>query len=842
MGPPIRAAARIAWRQAKRSPWRSALVAAMVTLPIMALSGTAIAIKTVIPTPRELVAEAMGTADIVIQGWSEELRPKDLERELPRGTRVVAASSLYSQNIVRGSTVYLSMREFSTPVDRPPLRGMFVILDGRAPVRAGEAALPPSALSAFGAHVGDEIHLDDLNLTLRVTGTAIPPGRIGDHLALLGPGTVAGKADVGIDGFWIDLPPGISLDRATAILAKDPKVQGYQTSLDAARMDQGAAAVANGSAFAAGAVALFGTGLIVAAAFVMGFRRQLRMLGLVGAQGAAPRHVRAIVLFGGVSLGFVGSCAGVVLGIAGSFAFHPYLSRVAGRLVGPVALPILPLIGSIALGTAAATIAALGPARSAARLSTLDALAGRTQPPRKPGRIAGGGLVALAVGIPLTAWSTIGHVTVALAAGLLLTVGGFLVAIPLLVTWVGRLSGHLPTIPRLAARDLARNGRRTGAALAAATIALALPVAISSMTLSDEVELVPFMAKDQLSVSLSAPGGHLQRRGQALVADLRAVAPSSLIVPLVPAKLAAGESASAGRGASEAVVLGLGGTETIQPGMSYQRQGNLWIGGPDLLRAFHAEAGIPALDAGTVVAIGPRSTDHGVVHLVIEDQEGYRNGERPIADVTALEAGATRYASLSNTGEYNYVISPAGAARLGLVPTIPSDQNLQFVLLAPRPLSKGEIERVKSVAARHPGAFVISPGDLGSHGGPFRWIISAAGTAVALAILAVVLALVAAESRRDRAILVAVGAGPRARRKLAAVDGLLIAVLAGLLAIPVGFTPAVVYEVSQRIGNPIVIPWAAIALILVGVPLLAAALAGLASRQPDAARLLRPLA
>jgi putative ABC transport system permease protein len=109
-----------------------------------------------------------------------------------------------------------------------------------------------------------------------------------------------------------------------------------------------------------------------------------------------------------------------------------------------------------------------------------------------------------------------------------------------------------------------------------------------------------------------------------------------------------------------------------------------------------------------------------------------------------------------------------------------------------------------------------------------------------LAILTVVLALVGAESRRDRAILVAVGAGPGARRKLAAADGFLIAALAGLLAIPAGFTPAVVYEVSQRIGNPIVIPWASMALVLLVLPGLAAALAALASRQPEAARMLRP--
>jgi len=53
-----------------------------------------------------------------------------------------------------------------------------------------------------------------------------------------------------------------------------------------------------GVARAGAAIALFGTGLIAAAAFVVGARRQRRLLGLIGAQGGEPRHIRATVRFG----------------------------------------------------------------------------------------------------------------------------------------------------------------------------------------------------------------------------------------------------------------------------------------------------------------------------------------------------------------------------------------------------------------------------------------------------------------------------------------------------------------------------------------------------------------
>src|SRR5207249_2808345 len=110
-------------------------------------------------------------------------------------------------------------------------------------------------------------------------------------------------------------------------------------------------------------------------------------------------------------------------------------------------------------------------------------------------------------------------------------------------------------------------------------------------------------------------------------------------------------------------------------------------------------------------------------------------------DLPAVEAGATRYGSLSNAGDYNYVISPAAAARLGMAPIRPIDQGLQFVLRAPAALSKADVERAKAIAARHAGASVLSVDDLGSNSSFTRTVMLLAGTAVALAILSVVLAL-----------------------------------------------------------------------------------------------------
>jgi putative ABC transport system permease protein len=113
---------------------------------------------------------------------------------------------------------------------------------------------------------------------------------------------------------------------------------------------------------------------------------------------------------------------------------------------------------------------------------------------------------------------------------------------------------------------------------------------------------------------------------------------------------------------------------------------------------------------------------------------------------------------------------------------------------------------------------------------------------LALLIVAVVVALMGEESRRDRAIVAAVGASPRTRRSLAGASAWVVAATAGALAVPAGFVPVAVFRIAQARGYPIVVPWAPIAVALLGVPVLAGLVAALAARRPSQLGLLRPIA
>lgn len=333
------------------------------------------------------------------------------------------------------------------------------------------------------------------------------------------------------------------------------------------------------------------------------------------------------------------------------------------------------------------------------------------------------------------------------------------------------------------------------------------------------------MAADQLSIGFfdgtMTPTAADRRL---LLGELRDAFPASVVVPI---RLATGAN-----GRRQPYVAG---PILRQQGRLVRMNGTLVVGGPDLLRALHAEDGIGVLRTGSVVAVGPDATDNGAVHLT-------RQGPPPVAlppdaiDLKAVDAGSTRFASL--VSEYTYVISPGAAARLGLS----AKANDTFVMRAPSDLTDAELRKARAIVAQHLGATMYSVSDLGSQNGPGRWAFGVAGTVLALAIVGIVVALMGEEARRDRAIVAAIGAGPRTRRALAGASAWVVAAVAGALAVPAGFVPVTVFRIAQARGYPIVIPWVAIATAVLGVPIVAGLVGALAARQPKPMSLLRPIA
>ena len=102
--------------------------------------------------------------------------------------------------------------------------------------------------------------------------------------------------------------------------------------------------------------------LLAGPAFAVGARRSRRQLGLVGANGGDRRHIRAIVLAGGLVIGVAAAVVGTVLGLLLTFALQPVLEDYMGQRFGSFDVRPLELLGIGLLAVLTGLMAAIVPA------------------------------------------------------------------------------------------------------------------------------------------------------------------------------------------------------------------------------------------------------------------------------------------------------------------------------------------------------------------------------------------------------------------------------------------------------------------------------------------------
>ena len=124
-----------------------------------------------------------------------------------------------------------------------------------------------------------------------------------------------------------------------------------------------------------------------------------------------------------------------------------------------------------------ATTAAWWPGRAAARIPVVLALSARPPRPKPAHRSAIVAALLIAAGISSLAFANRSSPPL-IIAGILATILGTLLLGPLAIRIFARAAGHVRIAPRLALRDLARYQARSGAALAAITLALGIAAAV----------------------------------------------------------------------------------------------------------------------------------------------------------------------------------------------------------------------------------------------------------------------------------------------------------------------------------------------------------------------------
>ncbi|MFH8690169.1 FtsX-like permease family protein [Streptomyces anulatus] len=538
--PGWRAAFRIARRDAVRAKGRSALVVAMIALPVLGVTAADLTYRSALPTKaKELTAE-LGAADARFSATSmgpvklqqmpdgvawgtpegapdptpeEQEKPVDVTAAFPEGSRHLTERTVPASVTTRHGIADTQITELS--VADPMLRGRIELTDGAYPRAENEIAATEEFIESAGLSVGDRVTVRGPDLSYTLTGAVELPADLKADSLYAVPGSVIAPWQKTADRDKNILPPQASDPRWLVqapsgaevtwkdVLAANEKgvlVVSRQVVLDPPPDSEVPMAAMMGDSYNDTERALTAAALTVAAmavleivllagpAFAVGARRSRRQLGLVGSCGGSRGQVRAVVLAGGAVLGAVGAVVGVGAGFGLTALFRPMIEGYAGSRFGELTVRPWEILGIAVLGLVTGVLAALAPAIVAGRQSVLESLTGRRGTRRASRVLPVIGVIALGVGIAVAVYGGVNGSTNLVAGGSVLAELGVLGCIPVIVGFLGRLGRRLPLTPRIALRDAARNRGRTAPAVAAVMAAVAGSIAIATYTSSNAAE------------------------------------------------------------------------------------------------------------------------------------------------------------------------------------------------------------------------------------------------------------------------------------------------------------------------------------------------------------------
>ncbi len=936
---------RIARRETMRAKGRSALVLLLVLLPVLVVTVLSTLLRTALVSTEESLPRELGASDVAVRlHWDvpegqvlvqcpdlscttsalatgdpvPDLPPEDAIRAvLGPQARVVAVPTQYLDLTVGDRTFYGLISE--ADLTDPLFAGMLELVEGRAPAAPGEIAVS-EPVAARGSGIGTSLDLGGY-------GTGHVVGIVRDHRA---PDEVVGApgglgvpfVDGDLPNEWsrwlVEVPGGVSWEQVLGLnahgltalsrqvvtdppteaeLAADPRTQG----LNSAEFDDGPNSTAIAVVGLIVAMVLLEVVLLAGPAFAVSASSQTRALGLIAAQGGGRRELRRVVLGQAVVLGAIAAVVGVVVGVVGTRLVYPLLVQALGPAqVGPFEVGWFDLALVAIFGFGSALVAALAPARAAARMDPVRAIAGRRPEARTTQwhPVLGAVLVGAGIGLALagaanSASSGRGAGSLLIAAGAVAAVLGAVLIAPLAIRLLARLATVAPVSVRYAVRDMARNQLRTAPAVAAVAAVVAGAVALGIAGTSDaaerRAEYVPGGPVGDAVVRVYSGEGLVEESTWAgLAEELSAQHPtaSTVLVPGAHDPFLEYVPGQTGLALTASTVLPEIPDPVFAPGtpgfaqQAYQSYIRGWwyssgiLAGHDGLAAIgtaltdeqrqRAEAALA--DGAAVVLRNSPAPDQGTATFDVVVVADLPDSDDPQEDVgpTSRQTLTVPAIGLQLPG----ISVPAAA----IVPdSLLREARLEpitvaLVLDAEADLTRVDEERLQNAVNTSP---TLKPEALtASVSLETGWTDDARVVLMILALTAGVLVLAGSmtaallalsDARPDFATLGAVGAAPRTRRRIAAAYGWAIAFLGALLGAAVGFIPGVAitypltadpdgHLVDQGLvdlsGAPIaahylVIPWPLIVALVVALPILVGVVVGATtrSRLPMAARI-----
>lgn len=534
-----RAAIRIARRDAWRYKGRSFLVLAMIALPILGVSAADLTLRSSQLSTEESLGRTIGAADArftdaavsgvpILQSPDGEMHTPaqdygdkswpsgvtDVTKTFPAGSAHLTDSSGNAKLTTVHGLLQTEIRELKAA--DPIAKGIMTLQEGRFPEKPDEFAATTHFLETSGLSIGSTLSARGYDRTYRIVGSyELPNDLKADQVnalpgAFLAPyAKVAEKAGMSRGGvettYLVKAPGGFTWNSVQQINTKGVAVVSRAVLLDPPADSEvplyqregwgnyesstGAQATELAALGTVVGLAMLEICLLAGPAFAVGARRSRRQLGLVGANGGDRRHIRAIVLGGGLVIGAAAAVTGTVLALILTFALQPVLENQFGQRFGSFDVRPLELLAIALLAVLTGVLSAIVPAVTASRQTVLASLTGRRGVRRSSRVLPMVGLGALLLGAAIALYgSVVSDQFVIVAGGSAIAELGVVAMTPALVGLFGRTGRWLPLSPRLALRDAVRNRGRTAPAVAAVLAAVAGTVAVSTYTASSDAQ------------------------------------------------------------------------------------------------------------------------------------------------------------------------------------------------------------------------------------------------------------------------------------------------------------------------------------------------------------------
>lgn len=908
----------LAWRDIRAHRLASAVIVAMIGLPVMILVASLTLLATLNIDGREALPGIVGSAQARVTGrfshpitqspagssvkdscgerggilgetpgWTPD--PTWLCEDAPEAPGVVRVGSTQAAaaDIVRretGATAVLPVRTVTTGLERRPNRPVTILeVDGRDPLASGMVTLssgrwPAAANEVLATRSAMSGHLTDAGGFVSAAPTE---GRESTATAFTVVGTVAlapGAArpttpdfvrlpTEGIDGltFLVDRPEPYTwadverLNKRGLLVVSRAVVEDPPTTA----LDETDGTLLGGSGaevLTVVTVILLLEGCLVAGpAFAVTASRRRRDLALLAATGARVSDLRRILVTQAVLLGAFSALIGSLLGMGvvpvGLAAVESFF--VFEHVAGPWQVPWAPVLAVTCAAVAASLLAGAIPSRGLGRLdlrAAVDSEGAAPVAPRRTHLAIGLGLFTLGLAL----WWYVSaedlgqfggdatpDIFSILGAGLSSVIGAVLL-VPATLHTLARLSRHSRSVTaRLALRDADRRRSRTVPSVAAVMAG---------------------------SILLSGLGILVASLSSAEIRDHRPVGPhGSVVVPVT--------DASARRIADEIGRLAPGATTVT---VERPAPETAWLVAPATCpwsptdspsgEACRGAAG--DLAERSLVVMTPEAAAT-LIPLTAADRDALARGEALVSQDSHDPSGTlvvTRADSAMGSDDpprgrrvgtltgrrliptswllgnpIGAIITPATAKRVGMTVADP----VRILWQPGGSLPEAALTAAENASDTSGSAVLIERGPTGLREmQPVLIVLATAFSLLTVVAVSTSTLLGLAESRRDMAVLTAVGATRSMARRMAAAQAGLLAGIGSVLGFVVAFAPAVAVAVSGTTEHPqneptftyldhlesatVVIPWAQAALVLLLVCAVAAGCAALFTRPAPA--------